>query len=295
MATLWSMCAAFADADHQLGGGYARATLIHYDDVVAPLLLDGRYTDAVGRNLFAAAARLCDVAGFMCFDSGSPGLAQRYYIQALRMAKISGDRALGANILVDMSMQAHHERNPDEAVRLAEAAIASATGTSPSTLARCYAVYARGLALRGEPMASDLALGNAEKVLTKAEPSDEPFWIRFFTPQQLATESMYVSSDLSRDDHVRRHAPFALGPATDMQRRHVLATATLATSYLPDEGPADVDRACDVLGNVCTVMGSLRSARSLDAVNRVRARLASYADEPAVKQFEATFQLALAA
>jgi hypothetical protein len=46
----------------------------------------------VGRELFTAAARLCNVAGFMCFDSGRQGLGQRYFISGLRMAKISGCR-----------------------------------------------------------------------------------------------------------------------------------------------------------------------------------------------------------
>jgi transcriptional regulator with XRE-family HTH domain len=70
---LWSMCAAFADADHQLGGGNARNTLIHYANQVMTPLLDGSYTNTMGRRLFAAASRLCDVAGFMCSTLGAKG------------------------------------------------------------------------------------------------------------------------------------------------------------------------------------------------------------------------------
>ena len=106
---LWSMCASFSDADHRLGGGYARSTLVHYlDAVVRPLLIDGAYGGEIGRELMAAVARLCNLCAFMSFDSGEHGLAQRYFVQALRLAHASGNRALAAHVLGDMSMQAHH-------------------------------------------------------------------------------------------------------------------------------------------------------------------------------------------
>ncbi len=52
---VWSMCHAFAEADHRLGGGYARTTLVHYvNQVVLRQRLDGvrsSDTQAVWRAL----------------------------------------------------------------------------------------------------------------------------------------------------------------------------------------------------------------------------------------------------
>jgi hypothetical protein len=295
------MCAAFADADHQLGGGYARSTLVHYANQVVTALLQGNYTDAIGRRLFAAAARLCDVAGFMCFDSGHQGLGQKYFGQALRMAKVSGDQALGGHVLADMSMQAHHQRHPQAASALADAAVTAAgPAGSASTLARCHAIQSRALALRGDATGSDQALNKAERTLTKAAPNDEPFWIRFFTTQQLATESMYAAEDLGRTRHIRRHAAHALSPGAGMQRRQVLAAAALAGSHLPAKNAtsadsANIDHACHVLRSVLPVIGSLTSARALTSVNAVRRRLAAFSDRPAVQQLEHDLHQALAA
>jgi hypothetical protein len=290
---VWSMCTAFADADRRLGGGHARRTLTCYaDDAVAPLLI-GRYSDEIGRELFAAVARLCDIAGFMCFDSGRQGLGQRYFITALRMAKTSGDEALGAHILTDMSMQAQHHGRAQEAVALADAGVAAAARSgSASTLARCHAVQARALALRGDASDSDHALNQAEKALDRAGVRGEPFWVGFFTPQQLAAEAMYAAAELHRADLVRRHAATALSAADGMQRRQVLATATLAASYLPAEDtPAadaatDVGQACEVLRCVMPVIGSLTSARALGLVSAVRDRLSGYPDVTAVQELE---------
>ncbi len=289
---VWSMCTAFADADRRMGGGHARRTLICYaDDAVAPLLT-GTYTEQIGRELFAAVARLCDIAGFMCFDSDDQGLGQRYFITALRMAKTSGDQALGAHILTDMSMQAQHQRHAHEAVTLADAGVAAATKSgSASALARCHAVRARALAMRGDTSDSDHALNQAERALDRTTPQNEPFWITFFTPQQLAAEEMYTAAELRRPRRVRRHAADALGAAGGMQRRHVLATATLAASYLPakdnpEADAADVEQACHVLRGVLPVIGSLASARARTLVTTVHNRLDNYPQVPGVQELE---------
>jgi hypothetical protein len=289
---VWSMCSAFADADHRLGGGHARRALICYaDEVVAPLLT-GRYTDQTGRELFAAAARLCDIAGFMCFDSDHQGLGQKYFIMALRMAKTSGDQALGAHILTDMSMQAQHQRHAREAVALADAAVTAAGRSGSATvLARCHAVQARALAAQGDASDSDHALNQAERTLDRAASRSEPFWITFFTPRQLAAESMYAAAELRRPSLVQRHAASVPRAADSMQRRQVLATATLAASYLPAgntqaDPTADVEQACEVLRGVLPEIGSQTSARALGLVSAVSSRLADYPQITAVQELE---------
>jgi hypothetical protein len=298
---VWSMCSAFADADRRLGGGHARRALICYADDVVASLLAGRYTDQIGRQLFAAVARLCDIAGFMCFDAGDQGLGQRYFIAALRMAKTSGDQALGAHVLTDMSMQAQHQRHSHEAVALAEASVAAAAkSASASALARCHAVRARALAQQGDAADSDRALNEAERALDRCGARSEPLWMTFFTAQQLAAEAMYAAAQLHRADLVRRHAANALTTDDGMQRRHVLTTATLAASYLPAEdaiaahAAPDVGQACEVLRGVLPVIGSLTSTRALDLVGTVRGRLARYPQEAAVQALERDLDLCMA-
>jgi hypothetical protein len=293
VAAVWAMCSSFADADHRLGGGHARQALISCaDEVVAPLLA-GRYTDRIGRELFAATARLFDVAGFMCFDCDLQGLGQRYFVAALRLAKVSGDLALGAHILADMAMQALDRRHAEAAVTLADAGVATARRSgSGSVLARCQAVRARALALAGDAADSDHALGRAEDALDRAGGDDEPSWVTFFTARQLAAESMYAAAELHRPGDVQRHAVLVLDTDDGMQRRRVLATATLAASYLPDgdgDAAADVEQACEVLRGILPVIGTQTSARALNLVGDVRRRLAAYPELPAVQELEHQF------
>jgi len=299
---LWTMCTAFADADHQLGGGYARDTLMHYAGATVTPLLRSSYTDHIGRQLFAAAARLCDVAGFMCFDSGRQGLAQKYFLSALRMAKISGDLALGAHILTDLSMQAQNLQHTAEALALAEAAVTTAgRGGSASTRARCHAIHARALAQSGDRAASGHAVAQADRALDRTDGDTEPPWIKFFTQQQLATEAIYASAELGDIRQVQTHADIALDPTGEMKRRQVLAATTVAGSYLPSADrnqrreEIDVERACQVLNGITPVLGSLTSARALTAISTIRGQLAPLSKMACVQRVEHDLHYALAA
>jgi hypothetical protein len=292
---VWSMCHAFADADHRLGGGYARATLIHYVNQVVLPLLDGTYTDEVGRLLMAATARLCDLAGFMAFDSGAQGLGQRYYIQALRLAQASRDRALGAHILADMAMQAHYLGNSTEACSLARAGQRAAKESgSYSSLARCSAMEARAHAQRGDGKQCGQAMTRAEQALDRVRPDDEPFWIRFFTSEQLQAEFAYAAGELKQPSDVRAFALPVLAASGEMERRRVLVTATVASSYVEpnakDHAKVDIDKACATLTEVAPLVSVLTTKRGIEAVNRVRRQLAPYRDQEPVRALEVTFQ-----
>lgn len=298
VAAMTAMAATFSDLDRQRGGGYARTTLLAFLDQVVTPLLKGSYDDTTGRELYSATARLTDLAGFMCFDSGRHGLGQRYFIQALRLAKASGDKVLGAHVLSDMSMQAHYLGRGRDAIALAEAGVRSAlAGGSALTAARCAAVQARAHGSTGDAAAAAAAMIAADKQLDQADPDGEPSWIRFFDHRQLTVEFEYVAHELGRAADVQRFAAAApVSTAGDMTRRHVLGASTLAASHLPSDrtggpvGEVDVDRACAVLTTALPAVGGLASRRAREAVNGVRRQLAPYADSAAVQQFEADYR-----
>ena len=118
----------FYRLDNLFGGGRARLTVVRYlHDEVGPLLHDGRYSETVGKDLFSAAAELTRLAGWMAYDLEQHGLAQRYLVQALRLAREADNYALGGEILAGMSHQAVYLRQADDGLDLARAAYESAT------------------------------------------------------------------------------------------------------------------------------------------------------------------------
>lgn len=120
--TVRQITATYRRLDNRFGGGRIRDGVVRYlnDEVAA--LIGGRYDVRTGRLLLSAAAETTQLAAWASYDSGMHGLAQRYMIQALRLAAGAGDRALGAEVLAAMSHQAAYKREHTEAVDLARAA-----------------------------------------------------------------------------------------------------------------------------------------------------------------------------
>lgn len=288
-----SMGEAFAKTDHQLGGGYARSTLAHYLRTSVRPLLSSDCDSDVRRLLLTTTARLCDLAGFMSFDSGHQGLAQRYFVQALRLARAVDDEALGAHILGDMTMQALHVDARSQALALSEAAVeASRRSGSHIVAARASAVAARALARGSDSIAADRAMSAAERSLEVGVSDLDPVWTQFFNADQLATEFLYASSDLGRTDTVEQIAATLLASPSSsaMQRRQVLATATVAAAFIPSptggDGAADPVRALEVLRHVLPILPGVSSARGLAAVNDVRGLLATHLTSDVLREFE---------
>ncbi|MGH3831768.1 MAG: helix-turn-helix transcriptional regulator [Pseudonocardiaceae bacterium] len=293
---LREMCEAFTDVSRRLGGGYARSTLLHYTNQVVLPLLRGSYDDVIGRELMAATALLCDLCGWMSWDSGRQGLAQRYYIQALRLAQASGNRALGARILADMATQAHSLGDAASALDLASAGLDCG---SPVTEARCAALQGRAHALRGDQRACAQACSVAHRALDRTTPTGDRVWFKLYTFEQMTYETMWMASDLGRHEEVQRLAPGLLASASagGRLRRHVMSTTVLASSYLPSDGDphSDIDRACELLSQVIPSLGSLSSTRALEGVNSVRRALAAHAGRPSVQEVEDHFRSTIAA
>jgi len=112
-----SSSALFAGLDNRFGGAHARRSLIHFLDRDAASLLTGRYTDQVGRELYAAVAEASLLAAWTSDDCGLHGLAQRYFLQALRLAQSAEDRRLGCSVMSAMSHQATYLGHLTEAAQ----------------------------------------------------------------------------------------------------------------------------------------------------------------------------------
>ncbi len=183
--------ATFRRLDNLFGGGYARTTVVQYlADEVAPLLREGAYTAALGRELFSAAAEMTLLAGWMAFDLEQHPIAQRYLIQALRLAHAAGDQALGGEILAAMSCQAAYLGDGTGAVDMARAAgQAARTAGSAALLSETLVSEAHGHALAADPRACALALVDAARALDRSAPDGEPRWLGYFDGAYLAAKT----------------------------------------------------------------------------------------------------------
>lgn len=141
----------FVQLDDRFGGDHARHSVIQYlTRDVAPMLA-GQYKESVGRALFSTAAESTLLAGWMSYDACHHGLAQRYLLQALRLAQDGDDRRLAGSVLSAMSHQATFLGRYRQAATLARAALMGISGVATPTLrAQFHAMEARALARTGD-------------------------------------------------------------------------------------------------------------------------------------------------
>ncbi|MGX8906902.1 MFS transporter [Streptomyces netropsis] len=269
--------------DSKYGGGDWRSSMVPECLRVdaAPLLL-GSYSDEVGRALFGATAELTRLAGWMAFDTGQQEAAQRYYIQALRLARAAADVPLGGYVLASMSLQATYRGFADEGVDLAQAALERNRGLATArTMSFFRLVEARAQAKAGDAQACAAALKAAEGWLERARSGDaDPPWLGFHSEERFAADAAECYRDLRMPRQVQRFTEQALArPTEEFVRSHGLRLVVSAVAELES---GNLDAACAAGTRAVEVAGRISSARTTEYVRDLLHRLEPYGDEPRV-------------
>ncbi|KMO97032.1 hypothetical protein [Streptomyces roseus] len=285
IAALRSVSELFRTLDHTYGGGHARQALVRYLEHEAEPMLRGTYGETTGRRLFAAAADLTRLAGWTSYDIAAHGLAQRYFVQALRLAQAAGDRPYGSYVLVTMSRQAVYLGHGREAVQLARVAQQGVgSGPPPVVQALLHSAEARGHAVLGEVRAATASLVRAERALGAARPGDDvPHWARLFDEGQLADEFGHCHRDLQQYRASAQHAERALQlRAPGFARSRLFCRVVLATARL---GLGELDQACALGAEAAQQAMEMRSVRAVEYVRDFERRLEPYRDASAVRTY----------
>ncbi|MFF7587800.1 MFS transporter [Kitasatospora purpeofusca] len=270
--------------DSKYGGGDWRSSMVPECLRVeaAPLLL-ASYSDAVGRALFGATAELTRLAGWMAFDTGQHEAAQRYYIQALRLARAAADVPLGGYVLASMSLQAGYRGFAEEAVDLAQAALERNRGLATArTMSFFHLVEARAQAKARNAAACATALGAAESALERARAGDpDPAWIDFYAYDRLAADAAECFRDLGVPSKVRQFTREALArPTEGFVRSHGLR---LVVSAMAEAEAGNLDAAVAAGERAVDVAGRISSQRSREYVVEMLRRLEPFQGERRVR------------
>ncbi|MFD5056996.1 collagen-like protein [Streptomyces sp. NPDC058394] len=285
VAALRSVGELFRTLDHTYGGGHARQALVRYLEHEAEPMLRGTYGEAIGRRLFSAAADLTRLAGWTSYDIAAHGLAQRYFVQALRLAQAAGDRVYGSYVLITMSRQAVYLGHGREAVQLARVAQQGVGSSAPPVvMALLHAVEARGHGVLGEARTCAASLARAEHALEAARPGDDvPHWGRYFDEAQLADEFGHCHRDLQQYRAAAQHAERSLQlRAPVYARSRLFCQVVLASARL---GLGELDQACLLGAEAAQQAAEMRSVRATEYVREFERRLEPYRDAAAVRGY----------
>jgi hypothetical protein len=143
------MSSTFQKMDDMYGGGHGRGIVAAYiTQEVAPLLHGT--TGKARPALFTAAAEMTYLLGWMAADDLNAGLAQRYYIQAARLAHEAGNPLMRSTVLRSLAVQAIELGHSTQGLALAEAAADGIRrGCPPRKRAWITGMHAEALAATG--------------------------------------------------------------------------------------------------------------------------------------------------
>jgi hypothetical protein len=276
----------FVQLDDRFGGGHARQSLIQYLSSDADRLLRGRFGDDVGRELHSAVGEATLLAAWMTYDSTpSSGLAQRYFVQALALAKAADDRLLGASILDAMSHQATYTGWFSDAANLARAA---RTGTgnvaTPTLVAHFHTMEARALARLGDAKGCDRALAEAVREFDRRNPDNDPEWIRYFNEVELNAEFGHCYRDLGRTHDAVQYAIQGILAPDDaaFARSDFFVAIVLSDAHL---AAGDVEQACATVLKALAAGEQIRSARCVGYLREFSKHLVRAGDTTSVVGF----------
>ncbi|MEV7466820.1 transcriptional regulator [Streptomyces kronopolitis] len=273
--------------DDQLGGArlleQARGDLA----LITSLLSTGRYTDRIRTRLYALAARVSHLTGWMAYDAGLRSAGQRYYVGAMRSARTAGDNAFGAFVLAEMGVHVSEAGRTAERVDL----ISTAIDNAPRTLSRytqsfLYLHKAEALSRDGDHQRAGTALYRAASLWERHTMEENPDWLDWFGEAQLkSTEGKVLlrSGQLHRataslETSVKKAAP----------RDKAVRSARLAEARLAG---FDLDGALDAANYGAELLeDKVSSVRALDRLKEFSEQLQPHRSVPTVREFRERLQ-----
>ncbi|MFC5800802.1 transcriptional regulator [Streptomyces formicae] len=268
--------------DAQMGGARLLDQATSDLALITGLLDHGRYSDAVEQRLYATAACVSYLAGWMAYDKGLRSLGQRYYVGALRSAHSAKDDGFGAFILAEMGIHISDSGDTAARVKLIDTAIGNApSALPPAATSYLYLHQAEALSRDTQHEAAGKSLNRAYDLWSAHREGDRPDWLGWYGEAQLKSTEGKI---MLRSGFPER-ATSALAVAVDKAvprdravRSGRLATARLAARDL-DGALAAANIGLELLEN------RVRSDRAHVRLTKFSNYLGPHSAVPAVREF----------
>ncbi|MFJ8738023.1 transcriptional regulator [Embleya sp. NPDC127516] len=273
----------FQEMDVIGGGGDAARRLVaqYLTEQVMPLVGQPQ-APAMQHALYEVASEQTYLAGWMAFDAGRHGLAERYLIQSLRLAQASGNKMLGAHVLAGLSDQATQLGYPEEGLNLARAGRHGLRGvTAPAALTDLYVLEARAHAVLGDVMSAVRAIDSAERTYDTVNHENEPEWARFIDDAYVTGEIAGSLRDMNDSVNAERFARESIAAAQlqKRNRRASLSQAVLAASHIQRN---ELEAATGAAHRALDLSADIPSSRVTAAMDGLQGRMQVYADQPEI-------------
>lgn len=257
--------------DEAQGGPFTVNWVVHDLRWATRLANEGSYGAATGMRLYGAIAELAQLAGWLYADLGQCALGHRYLLAALRAAKLTDDRSLGAYILSCLSYQLTWCGNGRDALRLIEIARKGAGDVMAGTVRSLLATrQARAHARIGHEFACHRALAEAAQSVETADLAGTPLWSRWVSPAVLVADAGRAQLDLGYPARAEERLLTGLRQLDDEQQRNkLLHHMSVAEARL---GQGQIDGAAEATRTALALASAIDSARAHSRLKYLRTK-----------------------
>ncbi|WP_141714035.1 hypothetical protein [Micromonospora inyonensis] len=279
-----AMTRAFDGLDRSFGGEHCRMLAVRYLQDRAIPMLRAPKPARIEREMFDVAAILCELIGWMAYDTSRHSLAQRYFTQALRLAEAAGNRAYAAYVIASMADQALYLARPGQALRLAQVAgnISNRVGV-PVVTTEALMLEARAHAVQGDAQACRAALERAERSFHRGRPEIAPEWASHWDDKLFASHVGTCWLELGELNAARTFMGTAWDREEKQGRRYVYAASQLAHVALLQ---GEIEEAASLATTAVQSARGLTSHRSKSHLTALRKQLLPHAQVAYVREFE---------
>jgi DNA-binding XRE family transcriptional regulator len=183
-------------------GGLRRKAVVGQLNAVAETLHEP-HNPAVSQRLFQITAELAQLAGWMAYDHGFPGVAQRYYLLGLSACREARSPVLGAKILGDMTRLSTTYRHYEDSLDLARTALYILPRHDSAVVrTELLAVESQAHAHLGDQAAATRTADACVEVWRDAQSESAPDWLHYMSQAEVAglAAQAYIELALRTED-----------------------------------------------------------------------------------------------
>ncbi|MGH3867371.1 MAG: hypothetical protein ACRDQ4_14765 [Pseudonocardiaceae bacterium] len=241
-AQCWTALRRLFELDDRQGGATVYQVAEEMARRLQGALRRGSYSSTVGRELQSVTAATMEHAGWLAYDAGWQQKARHWWLETSHLADLADVPDAHVTALASMALQASDTPGGGrETVDLVQASRTTAHDqASPTLLSLLAAREAVGHAQSGDRGAAVTAISQARRWLDHGRRGDEPFWLDFWGPADLAWHETRVAlvNRNGKSAEVAARAALASVNVEAFPRNHTLYTVGLA-SVLTQLGQLD--------------------------------------------------------
>ncbi|MFF0437513.1 hypothetical protein ACFYU9_35535 [Streptomyces sp. NPDC004327] len=281
VAAVRDMVKLFMDMDERHGGQHGRSAFVQYLVTDVAQLCRGRFaSEDVRAEALSVASAGAHLAGWKAYDSGEQGLAQRYYLQSLALARASGVPGQGGFVMRTVSQQGMKLHRPEHCLALAESGWERARGRVGQQVEALFAVtHAHALARTGQTCRALADVQLAETALAAGmRAGDEvPFWALVWGPPAATVHSRTAKVFETLGDRPNAAHQYATAAASRPGATYARIIALDLVAQAEQQAKqGGIEQACGTWGRAIDTMAGVKSTRTLEAVRSLRADLRPY-------------------